>query len=77
MIINIEQYGAILVELNAAVTQANYAAIGAAVNAVQGIDGVSLLIDGKTPANTPTDATYELWAKAWLAVKDNPVEPEP
>lgn len=65
-----QKLAAVLLRLNPAVTPANYAAIGAAIDAITGIDGVSLLVDGQTPASIPEGTSLFLHMDVQLRIDD-------
>lgn len=67
-----QKLAAVLLQLNPAVTPANYAALGAAINAIAGIDGISLLIDGQTPASIPAGTQLVLHVDAQLRIDPTP-----
>lgn len=68
----------VLLQLNDAVMPANYAAIGAAIDAIQGIDKVDLLIDtfglpdGKTPVVIPAGTQLRLCVDVQLRIDNIP-----
>ncbi len=65
----------VLLQLADAVTPANYAAIGAAIDAIAGIDGVSLVVDGQTPAMIPANTQLRLCVDVQLRIDDIPQVP--
>lgn len=66
------KYAIVLLKLAPAVTPANYAAIGQAINAITGIQGVTLLIDGQAPASIPEGKQLNMVVDAHLRIDAAP-----
>ena len=71
------KFAVVLLKLHPDVTSADYSTLGTAVNAVTGIQGVSLLIDGQVPDSEGENETYYLHANAHLGITITEPEPEP
>lgn len=69
-----QKLAVVLLHLNPAVTPADYPALGTAINAVTGITGVNLLIDGQTPATIPADHELRVIFDAQLRIEPLPEE---
>lgn len=67
-----QKLAVVILRLNPAVTPANYAALGSAIDAIAGIDGVSLLIDGQTPVSIPAGTELRLVADIYLRIEPIP-----
>ncbi len=68
------KYAVVLLKLAAGVNQpGDYAALGAAIAAITGISGVTLLIDGQAPASIPAGKQLDLVVDAHLRIDDAPV----
>lgn len=68
-----QKYAVVLLKLNNAVTPGDYPALGAAINAIAGIQGVNLIIDHRTRAAIPADHTLKLVVEAHARIEANPV----
>lgn len=66
-------YAVCLIQLNNAVQPSDYPAIGAAINAVTGVQGIQLLMDHKTRATIPADHELRLIVEANLRIDPLPV----
>lgn len=66
-------YAVVLLKLNNVVVPEDYPALGAAINAIAGIQGVNLLIDHKTRATVPTDHETSLIVEAHIRI--DPIPP--
>jgi hypothetical protein len=70
-----QRFAVCLVEFNAAVDQpGDYAALKASVEAITGIESISLLIDGQAPVSIPEGKELRLYVEGHLRIDDAPVE---
>ena len=60
----------VMLDLHEAVTSADYATLGSAINGVTGITGVKLLIDGQTPATIPAGTELRVVVDAQLRIEE-------
>jgi len=72
------KYAIVLLRLHDTVTPGDYPALGAAVTAVPGIQGLNLLFDHQTrpAAEIPANHTQVLHARADITLRDDTPEPE-
>jgi len=70
---NDTQYAVVILELGAAVTPDDYAALGTAIKAITGITDVELVIDHKTRASVPTDHTQVAHISTDIQLRDDTV----
>ena len=70
-----QKYAAVLLKLNAAVTQSDYGSLGSQITAITGIQGIELLIDGKTPATVPGGDQYRIATDVQLRQDEIPETP--
>ena len=67
------KYAVCLIRLATAVNQpADYPALKAAIEAIAGVNEVTLLIDGQAPANIPTGKQLRLVVEAHLRIDNAP-----
>jgi len=70
-----QKYAVVIMPLAQAVTQADYPALKAAIQAVPGIqDGVRIIIDGRTPASLPDGKEFFLVTRCQLRVCDSSID---
>jgi len=69
-----QKYACILVRFAPAVTQADYPALKTAVEAVTGIQGINLLVDGRVPTDVGENQQAVLFVSAHMRINDVPVE---
>ena len=68
------KYAVVLIKLAAGVNQpGDYAALGAAIKAITGIQDVTLLIDGQAPASIPAGKQLDMVVDAHLRIDEVPV----
>jgi len=74
LLLNIGQkYACVLLPLTASVEPSDYAAINAAVESITGVQsGVTLLIDGETPASVPEGKQVRLVVDAHMRIETIP-----
>lgn len=65
-------YAVCLLKLNNAVQPSDYPAIGAAINAVTGVESITLLMDHKTRAAIPADHELRMIIEANLRIDPLP-----
>lgn len=69
-----QKFACVLVKLAPAVTQADYPALKAAIEAVAGVQEISLLVDGQSLASIPADHRVRLHLTAQMRIEDIPEE---
>ncbi len=70
-----QKFAVCLIELAGGVNQpGDYAALKASVEAIAGIERISLLIDGQAPATIPVDMELRLCVEGHLRIDNVPVE---
>lgn len=68
-----QKYAVCLIELGPVVDQpGDYAALKTAIEAVPGIQEISLLIDGQCPASVPGDTELRLYVSAHTRLDNTP-----
>jgi hypothetical protein len=70
-----QKFAVVFVPLAPAVTQGDYPALKAAIEAIAGIQPISLLIDGQMPT-IPADMTATIKVNAQMRLRKTPVDPE-
>lgn len=68
------KYAICLLKLHPAVTPANYPAIGQAINAVPGVQGITLIIDHQTRASLPEGHELSAVIETFLRIDPIPEE---
>ncbi len=71
-----QKLAVVAISLAPAVTQADYPALKMVMEAISGIQAVSLLVDGRTPDSIPENTELRLYVDAHLRI-DNLPEPPP
>jgi len=70
-----QKFAVCLLKLAPAVNQpGDYAALGAAIKAIAGIQDVTLLVDGQAPASIPEDTELRVVTEAQMRIDDLPAE---
>ena len=64
-----------LLKLAPAVTQSDYPTLKTAIEAVAGIQSISLLVDGQAPASIPADTDLRIVVDAQMRIDNTPEEP--
>lgn len=67
-----QKFAVVLLKLAPAVTQSDYPALKVAVEAVPGIQNVSLLVDGVTDATLAANREMILFADVQVRINDSP-----
>lgn len=76
LLLNADQkFACVLLKLAPAVTQGDYPALKTAIEAVTGIQEISLLVDGRVPVSIPVDHRVRLYLEAQVRIEDIPGEP--
>ena len=69
-----QKFAVITLGLAPTITSANYAALASAITAIEGIQGVDLLIDGQAGNPLPDGYTAKLFVEGNLRYIESPVE---
>lgn len=70
-----QKFACVLLRLAPAVTQDDYAVLRADIQAIPGIQGASLLVDGQVPTDISEDYQVRLYLEAALRIEDIFEEP--
>jgi hypothetical protein len=67
-----QKFAIIILKLGASVTQGDYPALNAQIEAIDGIQDLDLLIDGKVPTTLPQDTSAYIHVRTHIEICDDP-----
>ncbi len=70
-----QKFACVFLKLAPTVTQGDYPALKTTIEAVTGIQEISLLVDGQVPVSIPVDHRVRLYLEAQVRIEDIPEEP--